>query len=354
MNDQERVFLALERKQPDRVPILEWSINAVVVRSICNRNCSFDEFVETMGLSAVVTGEMLNIEKGRGYKIIDERKNIVQDDWGVVRRFTTEVESYPIESPIKTERDLERYVPPDPMAEYRLGNLPDLVKWFKGRKAVIWCASDVFDIPCALRGVENLLTDFLLNPRLAKRLIKMSADYNMKLIKRAIDAEAEIIMLGDDYAWKRGPLMSPGQFKEFILPDLGRMVHFIKESGAYCIKHTDGNIWDIMDMLIDTGIDAVNPLEPVAGMDIGEVKKRYGTRVCLIGNIDCGHTLSQASIKEVVEEVKKCISQAAPNGGYIMSSSNSIHSSVKPENYIAMIEATKEYGKYPLVVPISQ
>jgi uroporphyrinogen decarboxylase len=102
-------------------------------------------------------------------------------------------------------------------------------------------------------------------------------------------------------------------------------------------------------MIVDTRIDALNPMEPVAGMDIGRVKQKYGKRVCLIGNIDCGYILSEASTEEVVAAVRECILKASPGGGHIVSSSNAIHSSVKPENYRTMVEATKKYGNYPLV-----
>jgi uroporphyrinogen decarboxylase len=83
-------------------------------------------------------------------------------------------------------------------------------------------------------------------------------------------------------------------------------------------------------------------------VDIGEVKQRYGHRVCLAGNINCGETLSEASVDEVVRAVKETIRKAGPGGGHIMMSSNSLHSSVKPANYRAMVEATRVHGVYPL------
>ena len=113
-------------------------------------------------------------------------------------------------------------------------------------------------------------------------------------------------------------------------------------------KHADGNLWPILDMTVDAGIDAINPIQPDAGMDIGEVKQKYGHRVCVSGNIDCGYTLSNAPVEQVVREVREAIRKAGPGGGYIMMSSNSLHSSVNPENYRAMVEATRKYGRYPL------
>lgn len=142
--------------------------------------------------------------------------------------------------------------------------------------------------------------------------------------------------------------MSPAVYKTFLQHRLARVVQAVHEEGAFCVKHSDGNLWPILDMIVETGVDAINPLEPVAGMDIAEVKRRYGDRVCLIGNIDCGELLSRGTPQQVRQVVQETIRQAAPGGGYIMSSSNTIHSSVKPENYQAMIEATHLYGAYPL------
>jgi uroporphyrinogen decarboxylase len=113
------------------------------------------------------------------------------------------------------------------------------------------------------------------------------------------------------------------------------------------IKHSDGNIMPILDMIVDTGIDGLNPLEPPAGMDIGRIKQRYGKRIALIGNIDCGYLLSQAPVDEVRKVTRETMRIAMPGGGFCLSSSNSIHSSVRPENFMAMIETWRECREYP-------
>ena len=114
------------------------------------------------------------------------------------------------------------------------------------------------------------------------------------------------------------------------------------------MKHSDGNLWLILDMILDAGPDALNPLEPVAGMDMSAVKAHCGDRVCLVGNIDCGALLSHGTVEEVEKAVRECIATGGPGGGLILCSSNSIHSSVKPENYLVMVRAGRKYGKYPL------
>ena len=109
--------------------------------------------------------------------------------------------------------------------------------------------------------------------------------------------------------------MSPRHFKRFVFPPLKAMVTESKTRGAYCLKHTDGNIWKIFDMIVESGIDGIHPLEPVAGMDIGEAKLKYGDRITVMGNVDCGYTLSWGTAEEVRKAVRDCIKKAAPGGG---------------------------------------
>ena len=123
-----------------------------------------------------------------------------------------------------------------------------------------------------------------------------------------------------------------------------------KDLGLYIIKHTDGNIRSILDTIVESGIDCLDPIDPVAGMDLAEMKHKYGHRITLKGNVDCAQTLTFKSVEETIEETKNCLRIAAPGGGYILSSSNSIHSAVKPENYMAMLETLKKYGTYPINV----
>ncbi len=345
MGSRERVFAALERRQPDRIPILEWVIDPKVI-DVLSSGCSYLDFIEKIELDGVSTNESNDFRTD--IEIIDEKKGLFKDKWNVTRRFTTEAVAFPMKSPIRRESDLRKCSPPDPRDERLFEKLYEAVKRFKGRKAIIWLGHDAFILPSYLRGMENLLADYVLNPDFAHKVTEMCVAYNIEEVRRAVEIGAEVVMLSDDYACKRGPLMSPAHFREFVLPGLKRVVEAAKDVGAYVVKHTDGNVWPILDMIIESAIDGINPLEPTAGMDIGEVKTKYGDRVCVVGNIDCSYTLTQRSVEDVCREVEECISKASPGGGHIMSSSNSIHSGVRPENYRAMIEATRKYGNYPL------
>ncbi len=340
MNSAERVFAALKRQVPDRVPIIEFVIDEKVRRALFPDKWEIGEFSEAIGLDAVGTG--------LHFKGHNETEKTYYDEWGVFYHKSVEAVAHPVKGPIESKDDLLKWSPPDPDAPWRLGNLPALVQRYKGKKAIIVHHRAAFMWSAYLVGLDNLLMYFAIDPEFANELMDKVLDANIEMVRSAIRAGAEIIVLGDDYAHNTAPLMSPAHFSEFILPRLKKMIDAIHEEGAFCIKHSDGNLWPILDMIIDADPDGLNPIEPVAGMDIKEVKEKYGDRVCLIGNIDCGKLLSSGTVEQVEQAVKKCIKEAAEGGGFILSSSNSIHSSVKPENYLTMVQAGMKYGKYPI------
>jgi uroporphyrinogen decarboxylase len=191
-----------------------------------------------------------------------------------------------------------------------------------------------------------LMMDYAERPDFVKRIAKIGVDYHVELYRKLIGEGAEVIFLGDDYAGKSGPFMSPAHFAEFILPGLTTVVQEIKNAGAYVIKHCDGNVWPIIDMLISTGIDMFGPLEP-AYMKLDEVRKYTDGKVGVFGNVDVD-LLSIGTPEDIRACVKELINRVSPLKGHIVSSGNSISSSVKGENLMAMIKATKDFGKYPI------
>jgi uroporphyrinogen decarboxylase len=202
--------------------------------------------------------------------------------------------------------------------------------------------------PALLSGLQRFLLMLVDEPELVRKVVDRVVEVHIVLARRAVRAGADMVTLGDDYAYSTGPMMSPRSFREFFLPSMKRVVRAVHDEGALCVKHSDGNIWKLIDFFVEAGFDGINPLEPIAGMDLGEVKRRYGEQVCLLGNVDCGYMLSQAPIEEVFADVKRCLRDGAPGGGFVLMSSNSLHSSVRPENYRAMVEAAHRYGGYPL------
>ncbi|MBN2477156.1 MAG: hypothetical protein JXB62_21290 [Pirellulales bacterium] len=343
MDSLQRVIAALERRQPDRVPLFECVIDARVIDALLPGRDYF-AFNDWIGLDNV--GQNRSSWSRENVEFIDEAKGLFRDKWGVIRAFGPESTPVPVEGPIKRPEDLKTYQPPDPGADDALGHLPEVIDRYQGRKAISVICRDAFFNPAFLRGTSQFLMDMIERPKFVHELIEVALGYDIPAMVRMVQAGADVVVFGDDYADKNATLMSPRHFRQFILPGLKRCVDAAHDAGAYVVKHTDGNIMGIIEMIIDTGIDALNPLEPQAGMDIGLIKQKYGDRIALVGNIDCGYLLSQAPVEEVRRVTRETIKTAAPGGGYMLSSSNSIHSSVKPENFLAMVETLRQYGEY--------
>jgi len=336
MNSYERVIKALELEQPDRVPLLEWSLNPEVTSQI-EKKLTVQEFM-AKHLDVVST-----------YWVDEEQRSSdsFTDEWGIKRKFLGQDYGIPYEHPIKSEQDLENYSPPDPLEDERLRNLEELVDRYKGEKAIAFLLETVFTYAWGLVGMEEFFKLIIKKPTFAKKLLEVSFKYFYKLAQEAIDIGADIIFCGDDLAYKKGLMLSIDDFNEFLAPYYSQIIDLTNErDGVYFVKHSDGNIWDLIRPFIDMGADGINPLEPTANMDIEQVKHEFGDEVCLIGNIDCSDLLSRGTPKEVRKVVQDTIEKASPAGGYILASSNEIHSAVKPENFTAMIEATKEFGQY--------
>jgi len=340
MNSVERVHVALRLEQPDRVPIMEFIIDKKVAGAILPAARDMPDFMDRVDLDGVGCGACFR-------EVRRNKDGTYVDEWGVTYQSGgTEAVPHPLRGPIKTMDDAKAYIPPDPDAPYRLGSLPDIVSRYKGRRAICFHHRAAFMWSAYLMGLDNLLASLLAEPDLATLVMDKVLEANMRIVRNAIRAGAEVIILGDDYAHNRGLMMSPAVFEELILPRLCKMVHMIKNEGAFCIKHSDGNIYPILEMIVSTGCDGINPIEPVAGMDLRTVKRLVGDRVCITGNIDCAHLLPHGTPEDVEKAVIQAIRDAGEGGGYILTSSNSIHSSVNPANFAAMIDATHRHGLY--------
>ena len=339
MTSAERVWRVLRREEPDRIPHFEWIIDRRVRDAICPGS-SMEEFTVRMGLDAILTAP--------DYRREQIGPNRFRNEWGTILEYSAEEYGMPVSGPIQTLADLERYQAPDPHAAGRFASLEKLVSRYKGRLAIGVHLNDVLSVPRNLMGFENLMAAFGEEPELVRGLVELSVKTNLELAKEAARRGADFVFTGDDYASTEGPFISPRMFCELLAPQLKRVMTGFKELGLLVIKHTDGNILPILDLIVDAGMDALDPIDPIAGLDIGDMKRRLGHKLALKGNVDCAHTLTNGTEQQVVEETISVLRKAAAGGGLIVSSSNSIHSGVKPGNYLAMWNTIRAYGRYPI------
>jgi len=185
-------------------------------------------------------------------------------------------------------------------------------------------------------------------PELTQRICDVYLKAGMEVVKKYKEIGLDGVMIATDWAYNLGPLFSPDKIREYLIPQVKTISEYCHANGMYVMKHTDGNIMTFADDFFNMGIDIFQSIEPNAGMDIGEVKKLYGDKVTLMGNVDIGRTLPYGTTEEVVTETKAVIKAASPGGGHILSSCNVLAYPTPAKNYLAMVETAKEFGTYPI------
>jgi uroporphyrinogen decarboxylase len=346
MNGLERVMTALRLQEPDRVPHFERI--AMTVREGILPGASEEDIVEHLDLDGI---RFIDRTHSWSYEIMDEGKRIKRDQWGGLVRYTTEDNPVPMEPAIKSEKDLETYVLPDADEEWRYEHLRRLVERFKGERAIVVGVTDIFAL-----GRENFLGDvnyfrsMVKNPDFIDRANEVLLGYQLRYMKNCADLGVDIFWVNGDWAMTERPMVSRKFTERFLAPPFKKLVDYAHSRGVPVIKHTDGNIWPIYDTIIDAGADGLHPIDPMAGMDIGEAKAKFGDKVCLCGNVSCAFSLVSGTEEEVRQETREVIGKAGKGGGLICMSSNSIHSGVNPKNYLAMVKAIREFGQYPLAL----
>lgn len=341
MNGYERIMTVMKRGIPDRIPTMELAIDDSVIQQIIPGASQLD-FHEKMDLDGIHVFYDMMYE--------DIRPGVKRDFFGVLRNFGDRDGKFPmpIEPLIPDVGDplkfLDTYRMPDPDNPQIYRDLNAAVARFKGERAIAFAVHSCLTYGQFIRGFDTFLADYYLNPEFVLRLAGMLSDFFARLAKNAVEIGADIIADGDDYAGTSGLYMSVDHIREFNLPFLRKLIKTTHDAGAYFVKHCDGNVMEIIDLLIDEGIDCLNPIEPTPGMDIGKIKQEFGDRVAIWGGVDCTNLLTFGTPEEVTAVTRTCIQKAGP-GGYILSSTNTIHGGVPGENYLAMLNALHEAGK---------
>ncbi|HET6453996.1 MAG TPA: uroporphyrinogen decarboxylase family protein [Armatimonadota bacterium] len=216
---------------------------------------------------------------------------------------------------------------------------------------IIGHQADIFTQLWGLMGFETFSYASVEEPELVEQLTNKIGEivYGMfEVIAEQKNVGA--LWISDDIAYTEGLMVSPAFLREHIFPWYKKIGNLARDLGVPYMYHSDGDLWQVMpDLIDDIGFNALHPIEP-KGMEIGELKRKIGDRVCLIGNIDLGYTLTRGTPAEVEEEVKQRIREIGPGGGYCVGSSNSIPNYVPVENYRAMVESALKYGAYPISV----
>lgn len=350
MTSRERVLTALEHRQPDRVPYMEIVVDSelgeqAVLGSLIEKDESFiDEYDSLrqgfLGIDYYTPEQLAEAFSldAVGYFIMAPQYVETQPMLGGRNCFTG--------GKIKTRKDLRKIQLPDPDDPSLFLPAEKFVEEHHRADFALFALVNLGSDPVILSmGMENFSIALYDDPTLVEELFELYADWMARAMKHICSMGFDFVWAGDDIAFKSGPMFSPGVFKKLILPHYRRVAENISLPWVF---HSDGNLMPIIDDLLSLGMNGLHPIEPGA-MDLKEMKRRYGRKVCLVGNISL-NLLSRGTPQEVEKAVQEAISTAAPGGGYILSSGNSLASYCKLENALGMVNAVKKYGHYPISI----
>jgi uroporphyrinogen decarboxylase len=191
-------------------------------------------------------------------------------------------------------------------------------------------------------GLDVFSVTLFEDPDLVKEIHRRFSEWSAAVVGHLNKMDFDFYWAFDDVADTKSTWVDPAMYEEFLKPYQQIVVSAMQRPWVY---HSDGNLGPLLDNIVALGMSALHPVQPSA-MDILHLKKNYGARVCIVGNIDLDYTLTRGTPAEVDAEVRDRIERIGRGGGYIVSSANSLTDYVKPENVLAMAKAIDAYGWY--------
>lgn len=363
MTGNERMRKAFSLEEPDTVPVWEMAFNEASIIRLGRfftddlpplksaHEMSAAEQLRLLGVLFTVVRE-LGLDGISSVLLFDSEpagEGFLKDCWGRISRKSDAGEAVFVDGPLSSPDDLKGFTPHRPAESDYLMLFACREQFGDGISKVLLQPGPFVLSRSLTGGMQKYFPYLRTNPAFVHGLMRVLTDYVLESLDMACQAGVDIICLDGDLADNRAPFMSPAHYEQFVYPYHREIVEHAHRAGKLIFKHSDGNMWEIMDAIAEAGFDGFHPVQPQC-MDIGEVKAAYGDRLCLLGNIDCAYLLPFGDEGEVEASVKETIRVAAPGGGYVLASSNTMHPGCRAENYIAMVKAARRFGRYPIDV----
>jgi len=354
MNPKDRFLAALGRKPVDRVPLYDFLFQRPLFTELIGRTPEVYNAKDAMALTLAMGLDGVWIPYGcySGWSAEKISENIYKDEWGTT--FGKNESAWPIDAPIgyplKSREDLRHYTPPDPLAAGRLDEINTAVainkEWGDKGVAILGGINGPMTIAWFLIGYENISLSLYDDPKFLEELAEIAVDFDVKAVARMAEAGVDAMILADDYGASFKGLLRPAHFKAIYKPALKKIIDCIKAHNLPIFFHCCGHIYEYLDDLVELGIDALHPLQRTAGMDLALVKKKYGEKICIVGNIDSSRTLPYGSPGEIEAETLEALRIAAPGYGYILASDHSLHDGIPVKSILLMFDIARRHGAY--------
>ncbi len=387
LTPRERVNMALNHREPDRVPIDIGGISSTIdasgykalvnylgmddelqredLKDTSNSVIPCEEILERFGVDTRVLSEVRVLSGTRALNTrspqevrrnFDDKTRV--DEWGVEWARAEDGNYMNKKGPFQGKQisvaDLERHIWPDTGNPARMQGIAERARRLHEETdyaIVVQLGNSMVALCQRLRGFVEWMEDLVMNPLVAEALLDHVTNVNVTFARAVLDQVGpyvDIVSFGDDLGFQERPYMRPELYREKVKPFHRRLVDAIKsKTDAKVVMHSDGSIYKLIPDLIDTGIDGINPVQVSAtDMDSKRLKAEFGDSLCFWGGIDTQHVLPFGSTDDVVAEVQKRISHLAPSGGYVLATVHTMRPEVPPANMVAMYKTALKYGVY--------
>lgn len=377
MTSRERVLTALAHEEPDRVPLFVGTSGVTTLLGPAYENLKVhlgipggpprslsrllqyawmdEEVLQRLGSDgrSVVAGPA----PSRLAKKISDTEEV--DAWGCRWQRREGVAYYDVvEPPFQnaTLEDLDSYPWPDLTHPSRFAGLAARCKAIQdaGHAVVLLSGITLFEQAYIMRGIENYLADMLADEEFFTALITRMKNLALPCVRALLEEAGpyvDVLVTGDDLGTQESTLMAPADYRRLIKPHQAELLAEIKRhTRAKIFFHSDGDIYPLLGDLAEIGVDLVNPVQVSAGKmaDTARLKREFGKRLSFCGAIDTNQVMPNGTTAEVRAEVRRRIHDLAPGGGYVAAAVHCIQPDVPPENIVAMCEAVREFGAYPI------
>jgi uroporphyrinogen decarboxylase len=274
------------------------------------------------------------------------------DDWGVARvpgsLYHFERQHHPL-AQAQTIKEIEDYPLPNYLIPSCHAHFAEEVQQLHKRELAVMgeLACTIFEVSWYIRGMENLLMDFISDPDLATVLLNRITELRCGQAELYARAGVDILRLGDDVSGQQDMLMSVPLWRTWLKPRLARVIESARriKPDILIFYHSDGNCTDIVPELIEIGVDILNPVQPEC-MDSVELKKQFGDRLAFWGTIGTQTTMPFGTPEDVKAVVKERVATVGKGGGLLLAPTHILEPEVPWENVLAFFEAIEEYGVY--------
>lgn len=275
--------------------------------------------------------------------------NYVRDVFGVVWDRSIDKDIGNVAGCVLPDPTLEGFELPDPLGRRFFAEIPERIERFRDRFRVFQIGFSLYERAWTLRGMENLMMDFIDHPQFVHGLLRAIADYNIAQAKEALKYDIDAVYFGDDWGQQRGLQMGPRTWREFIYPELRRMYGVVRGAGRFVMIHSCGDVDEVFDDLVAAGVNCFNPFQPEV-MDVYTLLPQYRGRLAFHGGMSTQRTLPFGSVEEVRAESTRLLDLGG-DGGFIFAPAHDVEGDVPLENMLAAIDTVQ---RQPAFLKVSE